>query len=378
MGVAPHKNKQTKKKKMIKFGAISILLGVVLYGSYLFYWPLSQIVSEIIHHPGSVLSFIKDPLADLDSTDGRTNILLLGIDKRAYVPFTYKDTQGNVHKNGFLSDTIIVLSVGKDTKDAVLISIPRDTWVQTPGWDRFPGTWGKINSAYSIGNSLDYPGGGLALSEKVVSQTLGIPIHYAARIDFEGFKKTVNTLGGIQVQVAKSFDDYHYPVEDEEDKVCTDKTFSCRYIHIHFNAGLQNMDGETALEFVRSRSGTNGEGSDFARAARQQKVLVAARNKAFSVQSFLNPSRISELFKNLGESIETDFSLNLYPAAYTLLKDVDLSSVKKLVLSSDTGGYLYVPNAADYGGAYVLLPSGDDWTKVQSKVKNMLFGETNK
>ncbi len=375
LGVAPYKNKQTyRKKNILKFGIAALLLGLVLYGGYLFYWPLSQLISEIIQRPGLVLSFIKNPGGELTSSDGRTNVLLIGIDKRASTPYSYKDSQGIVRKNGFLTDTIIVLSVGKDTKDAVMISIPRDTWVDIPAWDSFNGA-GKINSVYSIGNTQDYPGGGLELIKKTVSKILGIPIHYAVRIDFEGFKNAIDTLGGIEVKVDRTFDDYLYPIEGKENATCPDKTFSCRFTHIHFDKGLQEMDGEVALQFVRSRTGTNGEGSDFARAARQQKVLIAVRNKALSLGNLLDPAKVNKLLKDFGQSLETDFDLTAYPSAQRLLTEVDTTSTKKLVLDASADGLLYTPNSADYGGAYVLLPKGDSWSKVQKKVKNLLFPE---
>lgn len=374
LGAPKYKDeKKEKKKKIVKFTIAALLLGIVLYGGYLFYWPISQLIKEIINHPGIVFSLIKNPLGDLDSTNGRTNVLLLGIDKRESTPFSFKDSEGVVHKNGFLTDTIIVLSVGKETKDAVMISIPRDIWVEIPGWDDYPDSAGKINSVYSVGNIQDYPGGGLELAKKVVSKNLGIPIHYSTRIDFEGFKNTINTLEGIEVQVEKTFDDYSYPVEGKENSICSDGSSSCRYKHVHFDAGLQKMDGETALTYIRSRKGTNGEGNDFARAARQQKVLVAVRKKALSLSNLLEPSKVNNLFKDFGESVETDFSLNLYPAALQLLKEVDSSTIKKLVLDNTKDGFLYSPNPIQYGGAYVLLPKGDNWEKIQKKIYDFLL-----
>ncbi len=248
LGVAPYKDeKKRKKKKIIKFSIVTLLLGIVLYGGYLFYWPISQLISEIIHHPGIVFSLIRDPLGDLDSTNGRTNILLLGIDKRENTPFSYTDSEGIVHKNGFLTDTIIVLSVGKERKDAAMISIPRDTWVEIPGWEDYSNSAAKINSVYSVGNIQDYPGGGLELAKKVVSANLGVPIHYSIRVDFEGFRNTIDTLEGIEVNVDKTFDDYSYPIEGKEDAVCLNGAFFCRYEHVHFDAGVQKMDGETVV-----------------------------------------------------------------------------------------------------------------------------------
>lgn len=370
IGVPSYKDeKKEKRKKAVKFTIAALLMGIVLYGGYLFYWPISQLIKEIINHPGIVFSLIKD----LDSTDGRTNILLLGIDKREGTPFSYKDQDGVEHKNGFLTDTLIVVSAGKETKDVVMISIPRDTWIDIPGWGDYPDSAGKINSVYSVGNIQDYPGGGLELAKKVVSKSLGIPIHYATRIDFEGFRSTIDTLEGVEIEVDKTFDDYSYPVAGKENAVCSDGSFSCRYKWVHFEAGLQKMDGETALTYIRSRKGTNGEGNDFARSARQQKVLVAVRKKALSFSNLLEPNKVNSLFKDFGESVETDFEVNLYPAALKLLKGVDTSTIKKLVLDNTKDGYLYSPNPAQYGGAYVLLPKGENWENVQEKIYSFLF-----
>ena len=379
LGIVPNKNRQkTRKKKIIKFGIVTLLLGVVLYSGYLFYWPLSRLINEIIHHPGSVLSFIQNPSGELESEDGRTNVLLLGIDKRTNVAYSYKDSQGVVHQNGFLTDTIIVLSVGRETKDAAMISIPRDTWVDIPSWDKFPAGAGKINSVYSIGNTQYYQGGGLQLIKDVVSKKLGITIHYGVRVDFEGFKKSIDTLDGVDVKVDRAFDDYQYPVEGKEQATCSGGSFSCRYEHLHFDSGLQKMDGKKALQFVRSRTGTNGEGSDFARATRQQKILIAARNKALSLENLLDPAKVNNLFRDFGESIETDFSIILYPSAYKLLKEINADSTRKLVLSPQESGLLYTPNPAQYGGAYVLLPKGGGWEAVQKKVSGLLFIDSSK
>jgi len=112
MGTPSYINrKKTKRRKIIKFGIAAFLAGLVIYSGYLFYWPISQLIGEILNHPGIVLSLIRNPNSQLDSSNGRTNVLLLGIDKRVESPYSYKDPSGVVHKNGFLTDTIIVLSV---------------------------------------------------------------------------------------------------------------------------------------------------------------------------------------------------------------------------------------------------------------------------
>src|SRR3989344_851057 len=194
LGVVPYK-KSSKKKKIIKFGLLTLFLGMVIYVGYLFYRPLAALLNQLITHPGFVRSFIRNPAGKLESSDGRTNILLLGIDKRKAVPYKYVDGEGREHENGFLSDTIIVISVAQDTKDVAMISIPRDTWVDISGWGNHSPSQGKINSVYSVGNIYSYPeNGGLGLAKRTISGILGIRIHYAARVDFEGFRKIIAIL----------------------------------------------------------------------------------------------------------------------------------------------------------------------------------------
>ena len=130
------------------------------------------------------------------------------------------------------------------------------------------------------------------------------------------------------------------------------------------------MDGETALKFVRSRHGTNGEGSDFARSKRQQKVIEAVRNQTLSIETLANPQKVGELIKALGKSIDTDISIKEAIEFYKLSKKLNKTYNFDL---DDT--VLIHPNPVDYGGAYVLISQDDDFSIVQGYVKKVLTGE---
>lgn len=361
------KNKRKKKKKYILLASGMLFVSLVAVVGYALYWPLL----ELLKNPGIALSFFTNPNAELKSTDGKTNILILGIDKRANVPYTFIGPSGEEKHNGFLSDTIIVASFNQDSKKVSLISIPRDTWVSIPAWDNFPATQGKINSAYSTGDVFDHPGGGLQLAKTVVSDHLGVPIHYVGRIDFQGFEKIIDTLGGVDVDVDQTFDDYRYPVSGKEQVGCSGGGDSCRFEHLHFDAGSTHMNGKTALGYVRSRSGTNGEGSDFARAKRQQKVIEALVKKSLSLENILNPLTLNNLFQEFGESIETDFDLAAIPQGIKLAKEIDLNEMKTFVLDPSSG-LMVVANPSFYGGAYAIIPINNDWSSVKVKVKEFL------
>lgn len=359
--------KKKRKKKIILIVSATFLAAVLAVIGYAFYWP----ILELLKNPDIALSFFNKEDAELKSTDGRTNILLLGIDKRSNVPYTFLGPSGREQHNGFLSDTIIVASYHHETKKISLISIPRDTWVSLPSWGDFPPTQAKVNSAYSTGDVFDFPGGGLQLAKKVIGKHLDLPIHYAARIDFEGFEKLVNVLNGIDVVVENSFDDYQYPIPGKETANCGGRNYYCRFEHLHFSKGPMHMDGKTALGFARSRSGTNGEGSDFARARRQQKVIEAMLKKALSLENILNPLTLNSLFREFGKSVETDVDLARLPQVIKLAKNLDLSEMETFVLDPSSG-LMVVGNPAYYGGAYVIVPKNNNWEPVKAKIKEFL------
>lgn len=336
----------------------------------------------------------------LKNTDGRVNVLLLGI-------------AGDTHEGPNLTDTIIVASYNLKTNQIYLFSIPRDLWL--------PSFKSKANAVYEIGLSQ---GNGLGLSKTVMGNILGLPIHYVLRVDFNGFIQAVDTLGGLDITVDRTFDDYNYPIEGKENDLCGYsekeidvspdeakqlniepgkqkvfiapdggiatssaqedlgmKYFTCRYEHIHFDKGLVHMDGTTALTFVRSRHGTNGEASDFARSKRQEKVLEAVRNKALSFETLTSPARISQLLKTFGRSIDTDITIKDTVEFYKLFRQVNkihtfvLDDSLKSGLPNGRVSLFINPPRGEYGGAYVLISQDDDFSLVQGYVKKLLTGE---
>lgn len=347
----------------------------------------------------SVVNFILNS-SGLRSSGGRVNVLLLGI-------------AGGNHDGANLTDTIMVASYNLQTNKLYLISIPRDLWL--------PSLQSKANAAYEIGLGQK---NGLGFARTIMGNILGLSIQYGLRLDFRGFVQAVDTLGGIDVAVEKTFDDLNFPIEGKENDLCgylekeidfsdtqakelnipqgkmkvvvsvdgkiaTDsaqedagaKYFTCRYEHIHFDKGLIHMDGATALKFVRSRHGTNGESSDFARSKRQELVLQAIRNKVLSFETLANPQKISDLIKALGKSVDTDISaknaLDLYNKVKKLDKTISLvlDDSQKIGLPNGRTSLLIHPNQSDYGGAYVLVSQDDDFSTVQNYVRKVLTGE---
>ena len=123
-------NDENAKKKFLKFGILAILVGMVLYTGYVLYWPLAVLTKQILKQPSSVLSLIRKPEGELKTVDGRTNFLLVGIDKRSNIPYSYTIDNNVVKKNGFNTDTILVVSLDKTTKNVSRYLMPQFDHVQ--------------------------------------------------------------------------------------------------------------------------------------------------------------------------------------------------------------------------------------------------------
>ena len=169
-------------KKYVVFTICLVFILVFLIG--IFPHILSS-TRRILEGPKLVFSFITNVGPQLEQERGRTNILLLG-------------KGGGTHPGASLTDSIIFMSVNNSTGDTVMISLPRDIWVEE--LERPEDN--KLNRMYEIGEGMK-KGGGLLLSKAIVSHLIGQPIHYAVLIDFEGFKKAIDILGGIDIEVER-------------------------------------------------------------------------------------------------------------------------------------------------------------------------------
>lgn len=342
------KKPQPKPKKKSKGKMVSIIVGLVATSTILLLFKNDVMA---LFNPISIVSNIAQ--AHLNESDGRTNILILGSDKRS---------KGDIES--VLTDTILVASIGRVEKDAILISLPRDLWVKSP-----KGYYSKINGVYSNGGAEEIT--------EVVESVMGIPIHYYVVVDFRLFKDTIDILGGIDIEVEKAFVDTQYPVEGKENA-----SLSERYETVSFEAGKQVMDGDTALKFVRSRKGNNLEGTDFARSARQQKAIMAIKNKALALSTIINPTKLKGLYDTYSENVDTDVTFIDIQNFYILSQQIDFQRIDSIVLddrsAADEGGLLYAPEDDSlYGGAYVLLPKAGDFSQLHAYVQRYIFGRQN-
>lgn len=269
--------------------------------------------------------------------DDRINFVLLGMG-------------GAGHEGPYLTDTIIIASFQPSTKEAAIFSLPRDMIVPIADNE-----YRKINAIYTIGQQNGTGGGELV--KEVISNTFDIPIHYFAAVDFQGFIDLIDAIGGIEVEVDRSFTDNQFP------------TYDYKVQSISFEAGQQKMDGLTALRFARSRHGNNGEGSDFARIKRQQKILLAAKDKMTSFNTLINPKKITSLFSLFTKYTSTDLEPWEAVRLIHLAKDMDTQRIVTQFIDDGPGGYLKSGIAID--GAYILQPTTGRFDEIQNLIKNI-------
>lgn len=263
------------------------------------------------------------PVPTLEIPSGTTNILLLGTDSDP------DGTTSATHR----TDSIIIVSVNTTNQTASMVSIPRDLYVSIPGWQS-----SRINTAVSRGEAANYPGGGIRLLRDTILYNFGIPIHYYARVNFEGFQDIVDAVGGVEVPVSCQLRDWRLKepgldVFDEDN-----------WEMFTLSPGIYDMDGDTALWYVRSRRTT----SDFDRGRRQQQVLRGLLNKGVDVNLI---GQIPTLWGAYQDTIETDMDMGRILQLASVATAVRANGIQHLYL---TGGELQ-PYVIPETGAQVQL-----------------------
>lgn len=317
------------------------LFGLILLVLFLrWLWPLAKTAGSLLN-----------PNINLESFKNRTNILLLGVG-------------GEGHEGADLTDSMMLVSINLVTADTVIISLPRDIWVES--------LQAKLNTAYYYGEDKQ-AGGGLILAKAAVSEIVNQPVHYGVILDFSGFEQAIDILGGVDVNAPRGFIDKLYPIPGKE----AAEPESDRYETIEFKPGKQHFDGATALKYVRSRHSEGEEGTDYARAQRQQRVILAFKDKFLSAKTWLNWGKLKQL-KAIGlESIKTDLVSSAYSDLVKLALKIDREQLRTGVLdqgsqAEDIPPLLYNPPTTRFG-QWVLLPAGDDWSVVWQYIEEILY-----
>ncbi|MBI3739882.1 MAG: LCP family protein, partial [Chloroflexi bacterium] len=215
------------------------------------------------------------------------------------------------------TDTIIIFSVDPTTKTASMLSVPRDMYVNIPGFG-----YSRINTAWTSGEGARLPGGGPGLAMKTVSQFIGVPIQYYVNVDFNTFVAFINMIGGIDVYNNENL--LLDPLGNGKDKV----RLTC--------CGMRHLIGRVALAYARCRDESQGcTDGDVGRAKRQQKVILAIRDKVFSPEYFPKlMAQAPELYNLFSGGIHTNMSLEDAIKLAALAKDIPLGSIKPGVIDN--------------------------------------------
>lgn len=295
-----------------------------------------------------------DPASLRGEGDGRVNILLLG-------------RGGEGHEGADLTDTIIVASINLLQDEAALLSIPRDLYVETSS-----GGHSKINAVFANAktnalSSSDNPDdageikraeeAGFKAVEDVIQSTMGIPVHYHGVIDFDGFRKAIDTVGGIDITVP-------------ETGTVTERLrlYGQNYL-LDVQEGQQHFDGLRALAYSRSRY-TSARG-DFDRSERQRMILLALKSKILSLGTYSNPLKVSQLMDNFGNHIRTNMSVDEVMRLYEIGKKLNNGAIASVGLADPPNNFVVTDNI---GGQSVVVPRAgvDDYSEIQHFVRNRL------
>jgi polyisoprenyl-teichoic acid--peptidoglycan teichoic acid transferase len=229
----------------------------------------------------------------------RVNILLMGLD---YRDWEYDEGPAR-------TDTLMLVSVDPGSRTAAMLSLPRDLWVNIPGYD-----YGKINTAYFLGEAYQEPGGGPGLAMLTVEELLDIDIHFYAQVDFSAFERFIDEIGGIDVDV---------PEVIEVDPIGPGNT-------VTLQPGQQILEGPVALAYARSR---NTIGNDFDRAARQQQVIMAIRDRILSLdilKTLIQKSPI--LYRELSSGVNTNMTLQQVISLSWTASQIPVENIRREVV----------------------------------------------
>ncbi len=321
----------------------------------------------ITEQPPNVLGQVSAAEPDVPKDLTTLTILLLGYG-------------GPGHQGGYLSDVLQLIHIDLKAAKITAISIPRDLWVELPN-----GTAGKINSALTQGDDSNDPvGSGGPIAAAMAEVVTGLEVKYFSAIDFVGFERLVGqTLDGLEVTVTEPFEDAWYPVRGKEQEPCgftpqeiadltntysgfdLEKQFPCRYEKLKFTAGTMPMEGGDALKYVRSRHGSSG--GDFSRSRRQHDVLLAIRDRLFSLQTLTDvPKYYTAITKHVQTNLDLEAAEYIAPA----VRSADKFTTQAVVLSTDN----MLQNGRSSSGQYILSPKAgaNQWSETHTYIQSQL------
>lgn len=289
---------------------------------------------------------------------------------------------GPGHAGGYLTDAIQILYFDFDKAKVALISLPRDLGVKLADGRQMKINAALINSSEKQ-EKADWMNGAAVNMKQLISDIVGVSVHYFVAVDFVGFQRTVGlSLKGIEIEVGETLDDPWYPISGEELNPCgltpkevadlthkfsgfeLEKKFPCRYEHLHFEKGTVHMEAGEALKYIRSRHGSTD--GDISRGRRQQEVLLAIKKKLLLLNAF---DDIPVFFEEAVKHVQTDINLEIANYLVPLIKNI--RDAKISIVNLSTANVLSFSNQSTLiypkEGLYV-------WSEVRSYIKEQIYG----
>jgi LCP family protein required for cell wall assembly len=333
--------------KRTGFGLGALLLLGVLWVGFKFYKDIAHITGN--KNPLSLLSVFKP--VTLHNQDGRVNILVAG---------NSADDPG--HNGANLTDSIMVLSVNTKNNTALMLSVPRDLWVNIPGTG-----YSKINAAY--------PNGGMDTLQQVIESKLGLTIDYQVLVNYGAFEDLVNAVGNISINIASTDPRGIYdPSLDYTSRTC------CALAK--YPNGTATLNGKQALNLARARGDGYGSygyaQSDFARTMYQREMLIAVKDKASQTSVIANPFKVSGLVDAVGKNITTSLQVNEIETLYTYMKKIDDTKIDSYNINTLKGGdTTMLANYTSPSGQSALIPAAgiDDYSEIQTQIQKILTAD---
>jgi LCP family protein required for cell wall assembly len=219
----------------------------------------------------------------------------------------------------FCTDTLILLTVDPITKTAGMLSIPRDMWVNIPGFGH-----SRINTAWTLGRGSKLPGGGPALAMKTVSHFIGVPVDYYIQVDFDTFVEVIDLIGGVDIY-------------NDETIVLDPMSHGQDFAKVKITCcGMRHLNGTTALAFARCRHAEQGcKDGDVGRAKRQQKIIFGIRDKVLRPESFPKLlAQAPQLYRSFSSGIHTNMTLSDAMKLAVLVRDIPERNIRNAVIDN--------------------------------------------
>ena len=261
----------------------------------------------------------------------RVTVLIMGLD--------YSDWRAG--EGPPRTDTMILLTLDPISNTAGMLSIPRDLWVSIPGFD-----YGKINTAYQLGEAYKLPGGGPGLAMNTVEHLIGVPIQYYSQIDFSVFVRFIDEIYGVKIDIP-----YEIYIDIYDDAVGLKR----------IDPGVQVLPGEYALAYARAR---NTEGADFDRAQRQQQVIMGIRDRLLEPGMITDLiSKAPELYNELSSGINTNFAIDEVIQLAWLAKGIPSENIYRGIIGEEHVNFGKSPDGLD-----VLKPLPDQIRLLRNEI----------